>query len=86
VRVLVEASHFHESRHFGRGNVRGFKHNSGYTKLECHSRVANSQSFLGLVGYCKRSIKGFSKISEPMTKLLGKDKKFNWTPAREIWN
>jgi hypothetical protein len=26
-------------------------------------------------------IKGFSKISEPKTELLEKDKKFKWTPA-----
>jgi hypothetical protein len=31
------------------------------------------QSFLGLAG--------FSKISKPMTELLEKDKKFEWTPA-----
>jgi hypothetical protein len=86
VRVLVEAGHFHESRHFGRRNIHGFKQNSRYTKLECPSRVVNSRSFLGLVGYYKRSVEGFLKIGDPMTKLLGKDKKFNWTPAREVWN
>jgi hypothetical protein len=48
--------------------------------------VTDIWSFLGLVGYYRKCIKGFSKISEPMTKLLGKDKKFNWTPAREVWN
>jgi hypothetical protein len=26
-------------------------------------------------------IKGFSKISKPMTELLEKDKKFEWMPA-----
>jgi hypothetical protein len=67
-------------------NICGFNQNSGYTKLECPSRVVDSRSFIGLVGYYKRSIEGFSKISEPMTKLLGKDKKFNWTPARAVWN
>jgi hypothetical protein len=29
-------------------------------------------------------IKGFFKISKPMTELLEKDKKFEWTPACEI--
>jgi hypothetical protein len=29
-------------------------------------------------------IKGFLKISKPMTELLEKDKKFEWTPACEI--
>jgi hypothetical protein len=36
-----------------------------------------------LAGYYHRFIEGFSKITKPMTKLLMKDKKFNWTPACE---
>jgi hypothetical protein len=40
-------------------------------------------SFLGLVGYYHRFIKGFSKISKPMTELLENDKKFEWTSACE---
>jgi hypothetical protein len=38
--------------------------------------VGDIQSFLGLAGYYRRFIKGFSKISKPMTELLEKDKKF----------
>jgi hypothetical protein len=45
--------------------------------------VVDIQSFLGLAGYYWRFIKGFSKISKPMTELLKKDKKFKWTPACE---
>jgi hypothetical protein len=45
--------------------------------------VSDIQSFLGLAGYYRRFIEGFSKISKPMTKLLEKDKKFKWTPACE---
>jgi hypothetical protein len=45
--------------------------------------VREIQSFLGLAGYYRRFIEGFSKISKPMTKLLEKDKKFKWTPAYE---
>jgi hypothetical protein len=37
------------------------------------------QSFLGLAGYYRRFIKDFSKISKPMTKLLEKNKTFEWT-------
>jgi hypothetical protein len=37
------------------------------------------QSFLGLVGYYRRFIKDFSKIAKPMTKLLEKNKAFEWT-------
>jgi hypothetical protein len=36
-----------------------------------------------LDGYHQRFIEGFSKISKPMTELLEKDKKFEWTPAHE---
>jgi hypothetical protein len=45
--------------------------------------VGNIQSFLRLAGYYQRFIKGFSKISKPMTELLEKDKKFEWTSACE---
>jgi hypothetical protein len=45
--------------------------------------VSDIQSFLGLAGYYRRFIEGFSKISKPMTELLEKDKKFKWTAACE---
>ncbi|GJT65860.1 putative reverse transcriptase domain-containing protein [Tanacetum coccineum] len=36
------------------------------------------RQFLGLVGYYRRFIEGFSKIAKPMTKLTQKSVKFNW--------
>jgi hypothetical protein len=45
--------------------------------------VGDIQSFLGLAGYYQRFIEGFLKITKPMTELLKKDKKFEWTPACE---
>jgi hypothetical protein len=45
--------------------------------------VSDIQSFLGLAGYYQRFIKGFLKIRKPMTMLLEKDKKFEWTSACE---
>jgi hypothetical protein len=45
--------------------------------------VNDIQSFLGLAGYYRRSIEGFLMISMPMTKLLEKDKRFDWTPTCE---
>src|SRR5438128_12490298 len=41
--------------------------------------VTEIRSFLGLAGYYRRFIQDFSKIAKPMTKLLQKDTKFNWT-------
>jgi hypothetical protein len=37
------------------------------------------QSFLGLAGYYRRFIQDCSKIAKPMTKLLEKNKDFEWT-------
>jgi hypothetical protein len=45
--------------------------------------VTEIQSFLGSEDYYRRFIEGFSKIARPMTMLLQKDKKFEWTNACE---
>jgi hypothetical protein len=45
--------------------------------------VSDIQSFLGLAGYYRQFIEGFSKIAKPMTELLEKGKMFEWTPRRE---
>jgi hypothetical protein len=45
--------------------------------------VLDIRSFLGLAGYYRRFIEGFSKISKLMTELLEKGKTFEWTPRRE---
>ena len=45
--------------------------------------VSQIRSFLGLAGYYRRFIEGFSKIAKPMTELLKKDKKFEWTSDYE---
>jgi hypothetical protein len=41
---------------------------------EAPTSVNDIQSFLGLAGYYRRFIEGFSKISKPITELLEKDK------------
>ena len=45
--------------------------------------VTDIRSFLGMAGYYRRFIEGFSTIAKPMTQLLKKDKKFEWTEACE---
>ncbi|GJV96537.1 putative reverse transcriptase domain-containing protein [Tanacetum coccineum] len=41
------------------------------------------RQFLGLVGYYRRFIKGFSKIAKPMTELMQKNQKFDWGEEQE---
>jgi hypothetical protein len=50
---------------------------------EAPKSVFEIHSFLGLAEYYRRFIEGFSMISKPMTKLLWKDKKFEWTTKCE---
>jgi hypothetical protein len=45
--------------------------------------VTEIRSFLGLASYYRRFIEGFFKIARPMTTLLQKDKKFEWTNVCE---
>ncbi|GKD30028.1 putative reverse transcriptase domain-containing protein [Tanacetum coccineum] len=47
------------------------------TPIEIHQ-------FLGLAGYYRRFIKGFSKIAKPMTKLTQKSVKFDWGDKEEV--
>jgi hypothetical protein len=43
------------------------------------TNVSEIRSFLGFAGYYRRFIQDFSKIAKPMTKLLEKNKGFEWT-------
>jgi hypothetical protein len=46
------------------------------------TNASEIRSFLGLAGYYRRFIEGFSKIARPMMELL-KEKMFNWTESCE---
>ena len=39
------------------------------------------RAFLGLVGYYRKFIKGFTKIAKPLTLLTRQQVKFDWTPT-----
>lgn len=43
----------------------------------------NVKQFLGLIGYYRRFIKDFAKISKPMTLLLKKDIAFSWNSSAQ---
>ena len=53
------------------------------TEWQTPSNVKEVRSFLGLAGYYRKFVEGFSSIARPMTQLLKKDKKFEWTPKCE---
>jgi len=52
-------------------------------KWERPQTVSEVQSFLGLVGYYRRFVEGFSKMVSPLTQLTRKDQPFLWTDECE---
>jgi hypothetical protein len=51
------------------------------------TNVPKVRSFMGLPGYYRRFVEGFSKIANPITELQKKNKKFVWTEkcVEEFW-
>ena len=45
--------------------------------------VTEIRSFLGLAGYYRRFVEGFSKLAAPLTALMRKDKKYEWSDKCE---
>ncbi|KAJ8763987.1 hypothetical protein K2173_004852 [Erythroxylum novogranatense] len=48
-------------------------------KWEAPKNVAEVRSFLGLAGYYRRFVEGFSMIAAPLFKLTRKNQKFEWS-------
>nr|GFB13713.1 hypothetical protein [Tanacetum cinerariifolium] len=53
------------------------------TKWPRPMSVTEIRSFLGLVGYYRRFVEGFSCLALPLTKLMRKGEKFVWNEERE---
>ncbi|GKB65712.1 hypothetical protein Tco_0921898 [Tanacetum coccineum] len=51
-----------------------------WTSLTTPTKI---RQFLGLVGYYRRFIEGFSKIAQPLTELTQKNKKYIWGEDQE---
>ncbi|KAL4584860.1 hypothetical protein LXL04_009470 [Taraxacum kok-saghyz] len=52
-------------------------------KWEPPKTPSEVRSFLGLAGYYRRFIEGFSKIAVPLTQLTKKETKFEWNEKRQ---
>ncbi|GKE81041.1 hypothetical protein Tco_1551041 [Tanacetum coccineum] len=53
------------------------------TKWSRPTTVTEVRSFLGLAGYYRRFVEGFSRLALPLTQLMRKGEKFVWTDERQ---
>ena len=47
--------------------------------------VTDVRSFMGIIGYYRRFIEGFSRIANPITSLPKKGKKFDWNSKYDFF-
>ena len=83
MRVLVEGSRIFQTCYIRRRYSIDPTKVEAVTEWKAPTSVGEIRSFLGLAGYYRRFIENFSKIAKPMTELLKKDTKFNWTEECE---
>lgn len=50
------------------------------TEWKSPKSVPEVRSFIGLAGYYRMFTENSSKIARPLTQLLKKEKKYDWTP------
>lgn len=46
--------------------------------------IKDVKAFLGLAGYYRRFVPGFSNMAKPLTKILRKDEKFKWGDTQQM--
>ena len=56
---------------------------SAITSWPVPQSVHDIQVFLGFANFYRRFVKGYSKITLPLTALLAKDSKFTWSPSAQ---
>ena len=47
-------------------------------KFPVPKKIKDVRAFIGLTSYYRKFIKNFAKITNPLTNLTKKEKKFNW--------
>ncbi|GJR49936.1 putative reverse transcriptase domain-containing protein [Tanacetum coccineum] len=63
--------------------LRQKKFYSKFSKCDFWITVTEVRSFLGLAGYYRHFVEGFSRLALPLTQLMRKGEKFVWTDERQ---
>ncbi|GKA67616.1 retrotransposon protein, putative, ty3-gypsy subclass, partial [Tanacetum coccineum] len=80
LRIVLEILRQKKLRHHY-GSIKGWRL---ITQMaEDPTTVTEVRSFLGLAGYYRRFVEGFSRLALPLTQLMRKGEKFVWTDERQ---